>query len=72
MDIMGPLALSLEGNRFIRVVCNCFTKLTEAYAKENQEAETVCRIFVNESICRFGTPFQIHTDQGRNCESQRP
>ena len=35
----------------------------------NMEAITVARIFVNEFICRFGVPEQLHTDQGRNFES---
>lgn len=60
MDIMGPLPLSLKGNRFILVVCDCLTKWTETYAIPNQEAGTVCRILVNEFICRFGTPLQTH------------
>ena len=34
----------------------------------NMEAITVARIFVNEFICRFGAPEQLHTDQGRNFE----
>ena len=35
----------------------------------NMEAITVARIFVNEFICWFGVPEQLHTDQGRNFES---
>ena len=35
----------------------------------NMEAVTVARIFVNEFICCFGIPEQLHTDQGRNFES---
>ena len=32
-------------------------------------AETVAAVLVEEFICRFGIPVQIHTDQGRNFES---
>ena len=35
----------------------------------DSEATTVARILVNEFICRFGVPEQLHTDQGRNFES---
>ena len=70
IDVMGPLPLSLKGNKYILVVCDCFTKWTEAYAIPNQEAETVVKVIVNEFLCRFGTPLQIHSDQGRNFESQ--
>ena len=36
----------------------------------NMEAQTVARIIVNEVICRFGVPRVIHSDQGRQYESQ--
>ena len=34
----------------------------------DSEATTVARLLVNEFICRFGVPEQLHTDQGRNFE----
>ena len=41
----------------------------EAYAIPNQEAVTVARVFVDEFVSRFGAPLQVHSDQGRNFES---
>ena len=35
----------------------------------NMEAISVARLFVNEFICWFGAPEQLHADQGRNFES---
>ncbi|CAG2228478.1 unnamed protein product [Mytilus edulis] len=35
-----------------------------------KKAATVAKIFVNEFVCKFGTPLQIHTDQGANFESK--
>ena len=35
----------------------------------NMEAVTVARIFVNEFVSRYGTPEFLHTDQGKNFES---
>ena len=52
-----------------RVGQTYFTKWAEAYPICNQEAVTVATVFVNEFISRFGTPRQLHTDQGRNFES---
>ena len=34
------------------------------------EAITVAKCLVNEFICRFGVPEQLHSDQGRNFESK--
>lgn len=69
MDILGPLATSDKGNKYVLVICDEFTKWTEAYALPNQEAVTIARVFVDEFICRFGAPLQVHSDQGRNFES---
>ena len=33
------------------------------------EAKTVVERFVNQFVCRFGAPDNLHTDQGRNFES---
>ena len=68
MDILGPLPLSTQGNKYILVVCDCFTKWTEAFAIPNQEAST--RVFVDNFVCRHGVPLQLHTDQGTNFESK--
>ena len=46
-----------------------FSKWPEAYALPNQEANTVAEVLVKELVCRFGVPWYIHSDQGRNFES---
>ena len=69
MDILGPLPETARGNKYILVIGDYFTKWKEAHAMPNMEAATIARIFVNEFVCRFGIPKQLHTDQGRNFES---
>ena len=46
-----------------------FTKWVECIPLPSQTAEITARAAVNEFFSRFGYPFQIFTDQGRNCES---
>jgi hypothetical protein len=70
LDIMGPLPQSIKGNKYILVVADYFTRWTEAYAMPDQEAITVTKFFLEEFICRFGVPRQVHTDQGRQFESK--
>ena len=65
-DILGPLPFSECGNQYLLMVPDYFTKWPEAYTLPNQEATTVAKVFVNEIICRFGVPLEIHFDQGRN------
>lgn len=69
MDIMGPLPMTHNGNKYILVISDYFTKWTEAFAIPNQEARTVATILVQEFVCRYGVPRELHTDQGRQFES---
>ena len=70
VDILGPLPQSRRGNKYIMVVADHFTKWVEAFAIPNQTAETIARVLVEEVVCRFGVPLQLHSDQGTNFESQ--
>jgi hypothetical protein len=70
MDIMGPLPRSNKGNRFILVIGDYFTKWIEAVPMPNQVATTVAEALVTNFIARFGTPMEIHSDQGTNFESE--
>ena len=70
IDILGPLSETPRKNKFILVVSDYFTKWTESYPLPDQEATTVAEKLVNEFICRFGVPRELHSDQGRNFESK--
>ena len=70
MDFLGPLVETDEGNRYILVVGDHFTKYMSAYALPNQEAKTVARILVEEHFCQNGFPEQLHSDQGPQFESE--
>lgn len=69
IDVLGPLPKSDSGNRFITIVMDYFTKWPEGFATPDQTAETVANGLVENVISRFGVPYQIHSDQGRNFES---
>ena len=69
IDIMGLLLLTKQGNRYLFVIRDYFIRWVEAFPLPDQKAETVVQVLVHEFICRFGTPFEIHSDQGRNFES---
>ncbi len=68
-DIVGPFPESPTGNTYILVAANYFTRWVEAYAIPNQEASTVATKLMDEMFCRFGVPDQLHSDQGRQFES---
>ena len=69
IDVMGPLPETVRGNKYIVVIGDYFTKWMEAYATPNHRAETIAKVVVEGFISRFGIPSTIHTDQGRDFES---
>ena len=70
MDILGPLPVTLAGNKYILVAADYFSKWIEAYAIPNQEATTIARKLLDEMFCRFALPEKLHSDQGRQFEAE--
>ena len=70
LDIVGPLPETERGNKYLLVVGDYFSKWVEVYPIPDQTAKTVAEKFVQEFVCRFGVPQVLHSDQGRNFESQ--
>ena len=70
MDFLGPLPVTEKGNEFVMVMVDQFTKWVECIPLSSQTAEITAKAAVNEMFCRFGCPFEIFTDQGRNFESE--
>ena len=64
IDLFGPLKTSAHGNKMVLVMTDAFTKYAEAIAIPNKEAETVAMEIFIHWICRFGSPIQIHSDNG--------
>ena len=70
VDIMGPFPKTKNGNSYILVASDYFTRWTEAYAMPNQEAVTVATKLVDNMFCRFSVPDQLHSDMGAQFEAQ--
>ena len=66
---MGPLPETHDGNKYVLVIIDFFSKFAEAFPLPNMEAVTVANKLVNEYIARYGVPLEIHSDQGRQFES---
>lgn len=60
---------SKNGMENVLVMTDVFSKYTQAVPTHDQRASTVAKVLVNEWFCRFGVPSRIHSDQGRNFES---
>ena len=46
VDIMGPSPVTKQGNKYLLVAMDYFTKWPEAYALPDQEAKTVATVLV--------------------------
>uniref|UniRef100_A0A5S6QBE1 RNA-directed DNA polymerase n=1 Tax=Trichuris muris TaxID=70415 RepID=A0A5S6QBE1_TRIMR len=67
MDIL-ELPQSSAGNRYALVIQDYFTKWVSALPLKDQTATNIAKHLVN-LFCQMGPPEVIHTDQGRNFES---
>ena len=65
IDLFGPLKTSEHGNKMILCITDAFTKYAEVVAIPDKTAETVANELMIQWFCRFGTPIQIHSDNGK-------
>lgn len=65
IDCIGPLPITMGGNKYALVVCNYATRYPEAIPLRNQEAETVAEALI-EIFSRVGIPQEILSDMGSN------
>ncbi|CAD7002082.1 unnamed protein product [Ceratitis capitata] len=71
MDVAGPFPMSKQGNKYVLVVMDYFSKWSEVYPIPIQEAKTVADAFTNNWVIRYGAPIEWHSDQGRNRRCSR-
>ena len=68
-DILGPLPITPNGNSYLLVASDYFTRWVEAYPIPNQEATTIANKLTEELFFQFSLPDKLHSDQGRQFES---
>ncbi len=70
LDILGPFVESTQGNRYILMIVDQFTKWLTCVALPDQSAESISNAFFDNFVCILGVPTEIHTDQGRNFDGK--
>uniref|UniRef100_A0A8R1HTI6 RNA-directed DNA polymerase n=1 Tax=Caenorhabditis japonica TaxID=281687 RepID=A0A8R1HTI6_CAEJA len=70
-DYIGPLPETTQGNIYIAVFVDAFSKFIIAEPARNQTAESLCNIFKDRVVSRFGPPKQLVTDRGTNFTSKK-
>jgi transposase InsO family protein len=63
IDTIGPFPKDEEGNEYIIVVIDCFSRFVELHAAKSADAESAARAIISQ-IGRYGPPQQIVTDGG--------
>lgn len=69
IDVTGPLKRTPDGNLYIIVAVDYFTKFCIAKAIPDFTSATTARFLFEEVICRFGMPKSIISDHGVNFTS---
>ena len=70
MDVVGPLPMTREGNKYILVIQEYLTKFPWAFAMPDQKAHRVAQILVENILLEYGTPRVLLTDLGTNFTSK--
>ena len=70
IDLSGPLRITPRGNRYIMVICDYFTKWSQAIAIPNKEAKTVAEAYVTQWYSLWTGSTFLMSDQGSEFESQ--
>ena len=65
IDLFGPLMTSEHGKKMVLCMTDAFTKYVELVALPNKEAGTTGSAIFSRWICRFGTPLEIVSDNGK-------
>ena len=64
VDICGPLHESEQGNKYIIVLMDYFTKWCELIPVQDHTAKTVAQELVSKVFTKIGVPLALHSDQG--------
>ena len=64
MDLLGPLSKTKNGNRFILVITDRFSKFTRSIPLRTTTAASVAKAFLDHWVYAYGAPQYLLTDNG--------
>ena len=69
MDLLDVSVISSKGYKYILVVCDYFTKYTEAYPLKDKTARSVADALMDVWLPRYSFPLFLHSDQGKEFDN---
>ena len=69
MDLLDVSVISAKGYKYILVVCDYFTKYTEAYPLKDKTARSVADALMDIWLPRYGFPLFLHSVQGKEFDN---
>ena len=66
VDALGPFPVTDNGNRYILVFSDYYTRWPEAFAVPSIDAPRVAHLLINEILARHGSPRTLLSDRGSN------
>ena len=70
MDLLDKSVTTANGNQYILVMVDCFSRWTETCPLPDKTALVVADAFFQHIVCRLGMPMVIHSDQGQEFENK--
>ena len=70
MDLLDVSVISSKGHKYILVVCDYFTKYTEAYPLTDKTARSMADALMDKWLPTFGFPLFLHSDQGKEFDNE--
>ena len=69
VDVL-QLPKTFDGNCYVIVFADYLTKWEEAFPTNDQKAETIAKLFVENIVCHHGVPEELLSDRGSNFLSE--
>ena len=69
IDIVGPLPTAPGNYKYAVVAIEYFSKWIEAKAVQNVTSQVIQKFFWQNVVCRFGVPYEITVDNGKQFDS---
>ena len=70
LNIQGPFLESYTGHKYVLITVDQFNRWLEKVSLATQDAESVAMALFEACVVYFGVPWCVHTDQGRNFDSE--